>query len=187
MWLSARVTTLLAPTLGRPVLVLALVAALVQIAGVPPVAAVGDQREPPPSATFVMTIDEPCYAAYAGGSYPPNGQTNSSGCGGMSGSVGVGTDDLRASRSYHSGTGFVVANGFARWDTSALPDDAVVTRAYVTWDVVEVANVDGRSLSESAWVFRRLAGLVFPAAVVPGRGSPGASCHPRRSRRCAGC
>lgn len=97
------------------------------------------------TTTFTMT-DETCYAGSGGTTYPPANEATWSACGPSTADAGPGSGDMRASRSYSAGSSdpYTVSNVFARWDTSALPDDAQVVSATLEWPVVDARTVDDR-------------------------------------------
>lgn len=96
--------------------------------------------------TFSLGINQSCFTGGDALSYPPPA-AGASGCGpGASATSGGVTYDLRVSRTLVGST-YIVSNVIAEWDTSSLPDDAYIERAYIDWGVVDVESADSRSLS----------------------------------------
>lgn len=75
-----------------------------------------------------------------GATYPPDGTITS-----ISNTSGV--DITRSDNGGGKDTSVSVKNGLFRWDTSALPDNAVLSSATVTFNVDQILNDDARSLT----------------------------------------
>ena len=103
-----------------------------------------------------------------GATYPPNGTITTT----------IETSGVAIAR-YDNGSGknssVSVQNGLFRWDTSALPDDAIISSATVTFYMDTIANDESRSLTadwytswpidESDWILEPQTGALSGIAL----------------------
>jgi hypothetical protein len=88
------------------------------------------------TAFTVAANADDAIASKTGTSYPPTGTTG----------ISTTTPNIEPSRTY-DGTNYTIRVGLLRWDTSSLPDNAIISEAKLRLYVNTVQNVDSRDLT----------------------------------------